>query len=64
MRLKELLEYYGSHANIMRETKVGSTSIINWKKQGYIPIVSQQKIERNTKKMFIARLEDEMPRIE
>ena len=61
MRLSELLEYYGSHANIMRETKVGSTSIVNWKRLGYIPILSQLKIEENTKKLFIARLEDAKP---
>ncbi len=58
MRIKELLEYYGTHANIMRETKVGSTSIVNWKKQGFIPILSQLKIEKVTRGLFVARLED------
>lgn len=62
MLLEELYDYYQkTWANVMRETKVGSTSIQNWKKQGFIPILSQLKIEKRTKGMFVAKLEHARP---
>ena len=58
MKLDDLYEYYQkSWVNVMRQTGVGSTSLLNWRKLGYIPIVSQLKIETNTNGLFQANLE-------
>jgi hypothetical protein len=58
MILNDIYEYYQKNwVTVGRELRVGSTSLYNWKKIGYIPIASQIKIEKRTKGLFVADLE-------
>ena len=59
MTLKEIYEYYGNNwAHAARELKIGSTTIQNWNKKKHIPIKSQMILEKRSKGIFKARLED------
>ena len=59
MTLIEIYESYGCNwAKVARELKIGSTTLQKWKKRGYIPIRSQMVLEKRTKGIFKARLQD------
>lgn len=59
MKIKELYEHYEYNwAKMSRELKFGSTTIKNWRDNGYIPFVSQKLIEKRTGGLFKARMED------
>lgn len=59
MTLKEIYEYHGSNwACVCRELKLGTSTIQNWIKRGYVPIRSQMVLEKRTNGLFKARLED------
>lgn len=59
MTLQEIYEHYQSNwAFASRELKIGTTTIQKWKKRGYIPIRSQMVLEKRTKGIFKARLQD------
>ena len=58
MTIFELYEYYDYNwANVSRELKIGSTTLVNWRKRGYIPIRSQMVIEKKTNGLFKADIE-------
>lgn len=48
MKIDELISYYKTGYNFEKATSMSSTSYQNWLKWGYIPIVSQFKIEKFT----------------
>ena len=49
---------YAAFYKAAKQLNISQQSIINWKKRGYIPIVSQMKIEAGTEGQLKARLED------
>ena len=58
MTLDELLKHYGTSYQFELATGLSHTNIENWRKRGYIPLMSQRKIERVTEGLFKVRLED------
>ena len=54
MLLNELYEYYGTWTNLMREIGLGNSTYQVWRRQGYIPFLSQLRIENKTKGLFKA----------
>lgn len=59
MKIEEIYNHYENNwCEVMRELKVGSTTLQNWRKKGHIPIKSQMIIEDRSDGLFKARLED------
>lgn len=58
MTIEELLKYYGNTYQFELATGLSHTNIDNWRRRGYIPLMSQRKIERITEGFFKVRLED------
>ena len=59
MTLNQIYEHYGRNwSKTSRELKIGTTTLQNWVKRGYIPIRSQMVIEARTKGLFKAKLQD------
>ena len=58
MKIKDLKDFFGTFYKAAKQLNISQQSIINWKKRGYIPIVSQMKIEAGTEGQLKARLED------
>ncbi len=58
MTLVELEKYFGSFYKASIQTGMRHNTIGGWKKKGYIPIVSQMKIEKATDGKLKARFED------
>jgi hypothetical protein len=48
MSPKDVKKYYGSTYNFNVKTEMSSSSLMNWLKWGYVPYLSQIKIERLT----------------
>lgn len=48
MRLKDVLDHYGNIYRFERDSGMSHNSYYNWARRGYIPIVSQIKLERLT----------------
>lgn len=49
MTVEELKIYFGSSYHFKKVTGMSASSYLNWCNWGYIPIVSQIKLERLTK---------------
>lgn len=45
MKPEEVVKYYGTMYKFSKKTGMSATSIFNWKKKGYIPELSQYKLE-------------------
>ncbi len=58
MTVKEVLNYYKSAYQFHKKTKMSITNIHNWRKQGFIPMCSQGKLEVITKGELKARVKD------
>ena len=58
MTLEDIIEYFGSGYRFERATGLSHTNLIHWRKRGYIPLVSQRKIEERTEGALKVRLED------
>lgn len=48
MSLTQVLEYFGSGAEVCRALNLHRTTFHIWKKRGYIPRLQQYRIERLT----------------
>jgi hypothetical protein len=46
MTLDDVLKYYGTGYKMSKMTNLSASNIIHWKKLGYIPIVTQMRIEK------------------
>jgi hypothetical protein len=57
MTYEEVVAYYGTAYRISKEGGFSKGAPYNWKKQGYIPIASQQLIQLRTKGKLRANLE-------
>jgi len=57
MTPQDLKKYYKTGYNFQKKTGMSQASYCNWMKQGYIPIVSQVKIQQLTKGILKASLE-------
>jgi len=58
MTLDEVREYYGNCHRFAKRTRMSSSSFLNWVKSGYVPIISQHKLEILTNGELIAKLRD------
>lgn len=58
MKIDDIKKFFGSFYKAARFLKMSDASFINWKRRGYIPIVSQMKIEELTEGALKARFED------
>lgn len=58
MTIEEVLKYYGSAYRFGKVTGMSHANVSNWKKNGFIPIETQIKIEALTNGALKARLED------
>ena len=55
MTIEEVYAFGGCNwSNCMRELKLGQNTYQGWQRSGYIPMATQLKIERITKKKLIA----------
>lgn len=54
MLLEELQKHYRNSYDFELKTKMSHVNWINWEAKGYIPLVSQLKVERITKGFFKA----------
>lgn len=62
MTLREVKEYFRTWYQITKQTNISRTSIHSWRKQGFIDIKMQLRIEKFTKGELKASLDD-IPRI-
>lgn len=58
MTLDEVIEYFGSSYQFHKKTGMSHTCYVHWKKNGYIPILSQNRIEKMTNGALISRFSD------
>ena len=62
MTLDEIYTHFNQNwAEVARELKIGTTTLQNWQRKGFIPIVSQIKIDERSDGLFVARIEDAKP---
>lgn len=48
MKLEDILNYYGTPYEMEKKHKLAHQNVSNWKRLGYVPIMTQLKIERLT----------------
>ena len=48
MKLEDVLAHYGNPYQFRKHTKMSINNIYNWRSMGYIPIVSQMRLEAMT----------------
>lgn len=48
MTIEEVLKYYGTAYQMGLNTRLTCQSMVHWKEIGYIPIVSQMKLEKDS----------------
>ncbi len=48
MTLDDIKEHFGSGYQFEAKTKMSHANYVHWKRYGYIPILSQKKIEKLT----------------
>ena len=58
MTIDELLNMYGSGYKFSKQTGISTNSFYAWKARGFIPIVSQMKIQELTEGKLRANCED------
>ncbi len=61
MSLKELYDYYGSWADMMRSLNLGSTTYQAWLRKKMVPWKTQLIIENKTQGKFKADLKHSIP---
>jgi hypothetical protein len=57
MKLDEVKKYFNTGYNLNKLTGMSHVSMLNWQKLGYVPIVSQMKIQSITHGELKADLE-------
>ena len=58
MTLDEVKKYFNTGYQLSKVTGMSLNNIYNWEKMGYVPILSQIKIEERTNGALKARIED------
>lgn len=58
MTLEEVLDYYGTGYKFSKLTGMSPSNFVLWKARGFIPIVSQIRIENASGGMLVARITD------
>lgn len=48
MTIDEVMAYYGTAYYLEKKTGISHNTVTNWKRIGYIPIITQMKIESLT----------------
>lgn len=61
MRLQELKDKWGTWMAIANELKMSQNGVTYWRKRGYIPYPAQLVIEKKTKGLFKASMDDAKP---
>lgn len=56
MTIEEVLEFYGNGYQFRKKTGISCTSLYNWRRRGFIPVVSQMRIEVLSKGALKANL--------
>lgn len=56
MTLDDVLSHYANIYQFSKQTGMSHNSFYNWKERGYIPIVSQIKLERLSGGVLVANL--------
>lgn len=56
MTIDDVLTYYRTGYNMRKVTGLSASNVVHWKKKGYIPIVTQMKLEVLTKSALKANL--------
>lgn len=46
MTIDDVLTYYRTGYNMRKVTGLSASNVVHWKKLGYVPIVTQMKLER------------------
>lgn len=57
MTYDEVVAYYGTAYRVSKDGGFSKGAPYNWKKQGYIPIATQQLIQIKTRGKLVASLE-------
>lgn len=57
MTLDDIVQHFGSFYRMTKEINISTQSTVMWKKKGYIPIVTQIRIEKLTHGALKANLE-------
>lgn len=55
MKIDEVKKYFGSTYEFKKKTGMAHTNYLRWDRKGYIPILTQSKIEQLTGGELIAR---------
>lgn len=58
MKPQEVKEYFKTGYNFRKTTGMADNTLHNWVKAGYIPFVSQKKIEKITEGALVAEWDD------
>lgn len=61
MRIEDLHKHYGTWSALAHALEIGMNSHQYWRKRGYIPYPTQLVIEKKTKGLFKASLDDAIP---
>lgn len=61
MRIEQLKEHFKTWTNLAHALQIGMNSHQYWRKVGYIPYPTQLVIEKKTKGLFKASLDDAIP---
>jgi len=58
MTLDDLIKFYGSGYQFELQTKMSHANFVYWRKKGYVPILTQLRIEALTKGALKAQFND------
>lgn len=61
MKPQELYDKYGTWMSVANELKMSQSGVTYWRKRGYIPYPAQLVIEKKTKGLFKASMDDAIP---
>lgn len=56
MTIDEVLKYFGNTYRMEKEYGIAHGNVRNWRKKGYVPIMTQMKLEELTKGVLKADL--------
>lgn len=61
MTIEDVLSYYGTGYNMNKVTGLAASNVVRWKKFGYVPILTQMRIEKLTHGALKASLDHSKP---
>lgn len=59
MKPQDVKDYYGSTYAFGEKTDMSPSSLQNWLKWGYVPFISQKKLEKLTEGKLVAEWSDD-----